>query len=80
MELIATETRNGSAAVLAYGAYPHGGRLRVVLLLIQAGQQTPTVTLRSADGQHENTVRLPAESIGLNGHARIDFAELEILP
>lgn len=80
MELIATETRDGSAAVLAYGAYQLGTRLRVGTLLVQAGQQARTVTLRSADGQHETTVQLPAEAIGHAGHARFNFTELEILP
>lgn len=78
MELIATETRGGSAAVIAYGAYQHGARLRVGLLLVQAGQQARTVTLHSADGQHETTVQLPAEAIGTPGHARFIYEELEI--
>jgi len=79
MDWAATEDRNGSAAVLAFGAYQIGARLRVGLLLVQAGQQAETVTLRSGDGQHEITARLPAEAIGTPGHARFIFEELEIV-
>jgi hypothetical protein len=78
MDWAATEDRNGSAAVLAFGAYQIGTRLRVGLLLVQAGQQAETVTLVSGDGQHEITARLPVEAIDNTGHARFIFEELEI--
>lgn len=79
MELIAEERRNGEPAALAFGAYPHGGRLRCGLLLVQAGQQEAAVTFRTPDGQHETRARLPREALGTAGHARFSRIELETL-
>lgn len=66
-------------AVIAYGAYLHGGRLRCPLLLVRHGHTARDVTLTDPTSNQEIRVRLPAEAIGDSGHLRFDREELEIL-
>lgn len=79
MELIAEERRTDAPAVLAFGAYRHGGHLRCGLLLVQAGQRETAVTLSTQDGTTQIRARLPQDALGHAGHARFSRIELEIL-
>ncbi|MDP9764868.1 hypothetical protein [Deinococcus enclensis] len=66
-------------AVIAYGAYLHGGRLRCPLLLVRHGHTARDVTLTDPTSNQEIHVRLPEEATGHTGHLRFDREELEIL-
>lgn len=79
MNLIAEERRNGEPAALALGAYLHGGRLRVGLLLVQDGQAEDIITFRDPEHQHETRARLPREALNQAGRPRFSRIELELL-
>ncbi len=66
-------------AVIAYGAYLHGGRLRCPVLFVRHGHTDPVITLTSPTTTQEFRVRLPAEATGHSGHLRFDREELEIV-
>ena len=66
-------------AVYAYGAYLHGGRLRVGLLFVQRGLPGRDVTLRTPTNE-ELRVRLPKEALEARRNLRFFKEELEVLP
>lgn len=65
--------------VYAYGAYLHGGRLRVGLLFVQRGLPSREVTLHTPTNE-ELRVRLPPEALKASRNLRFYKEELEVLP
>lgn len=70
---------DGELAVIAAGAYQHGGRLRCPLLLVMAMWPDRDVTLRDPTTTADIRVRLPDQAVNADGHVRFDREELEIL-